>query len=390
MLMKNEKNISATEADADNTVKNARKQKIILTAGGTGGHIYPALALADLWSRQNPETHFLFIGNDDRMEAELIPARGYRFEGLHSSGLEISLMHKIKAVFQTFTSYFRARSILKREKPDLVMGFGGYVTAPVLMAAEHLHIPVMIHEQNSVVGKANKLVMKKADGIAVCYEKCFEVFDPRKTRLIGNPRASLAVQACSDTEYFRSLGLDPKKKTIMIVMGSLGSSSVNEMMKEALRKVDPSLQILYVAGKQNPVQEGDFPENVVVRDFVDTTKIYGLLDGIVCRAGATTLCEVCALGIPSVIIPSPYVANNHQFYNASMLTENKAALMIEEKDLNADTLADAISRAFLNEKNRQKLSEHARTMGTPDAASDLISWAEQIMAEKRAELKNRI
>lgn len=378
-------------ADTDNKNRKSSKdrsdqksRKIILSAGGTGGHIYPALALADIWKQKEPDTEFLFIGNDDRMEAQLIPASGYRFEGLHSSGLEISLMHKIRAVFQTVTSYFKARQILKREKPDLVMGFGGYVTAPVLMAAEHMDIPVMIHEQNSVVGKANKMVMKNASGIAVCYDKCFEVFDPEKTRMIGNPRASLVSRYQGDLDYFRSLGLDPDKKTIMIVMGSLGSSSVNELMKDALKDLDPALQILYVCGKQNPADPADFPDQVIVQDFVDTKKIYEFLDGMVCRAGATTLCEVCALGIPSVIIPSPYVANNHQFYNASMLTDKKAALMIEEKDLNAVTLKKAIEEAFSDEENRRLLSENAKKLGYPNAAFDLMDWAAEIIDEKSA------
>ncbi|WP_283651182.1 undecaprenyldiphospho-muramoylpentapeptide beta-N-acetylglucosaminyltransferase [Ileibacterium valens] len=356
-----------------------RKRKIILTAGGTGGHIYPALALADLWKEQDPQTEFLFIGNDDRMEATLIPERGYPFIGLHSSGLEISLAHKIKAVFQTISCYFKACRIMKNEKPDLVVGFGGYVTAPVLAAARSVKIPYMIHEQNSVVGKANRMVMKEASGIAVCYEKCFEVFEGSKTRLIGNPRASLAVQASGGQAYFESLGLKKDKKTIMIVMGSLGSSSVNDLMKEALNGIDPSLQVLYVCGKQNPADPKDFPEHVIVQDFVNTTKIYPFLDGIICRAGATTLCEVEALGIPAIIIPSPYVANNHQFYNASILTQNQAALMIEEKDLNAKTLKEAIDEAFVDEGKRQQLHENALKMGTPDAAYDLIQWADEII-----------
>lgn len=358
------------------------EKKICLVTGGTGGHIYPALALADLWKENEEGTEFLFIGNDDRMEADLIPAKGYPFYGLHSSGLEMSLMHKIRAVLQTAGSYFKARRILKKEKPDLVMGFGGYVSASVLMAASHLRIPVMIHEQNSVVGKSNRLVMNRADGIAVCYDRCFEVFDPEKTRLIGNPRAELAASVKPDPDYFKSLGLDPDRKTVLIVMGSLGSSSVNELMKEALKDLDPSLQILYVCGKQNPASPEDFPANVHVVDFVDTLKLYGLLDGMVCRAGATTLAEVTALGIPTVIIPSPYVAGNHQFYNASVLVDRGAAMMIEEKDLNAETLSTAIREAFLDENNRSTLAENAKKLGTPHAARDLADWANAIIQKK--------
>lgn len=360
------------------------KKKICLVTGGTGGHIYPALALADLWKKKEKETDVFFIGNDDRMEADLIPKSGYRFYGLHSSGLELSLLHRIKAVIQMGTSYLKARKILKEEKPSLVMGFGGYVSAPVLMAASQLGIPVMIHEQNSVVGKANRLVMDRAAGIAVCYEKAKEVFDPSRTRMIGNPRATLAVLSEPDEAYFRSLGLDPEKKTVLIMMGSLGSGTMHPLLKEALKETDPSLQIIYAAGKQNKIEPGDFPDHVKAVEFVDTMKIYRFLDGIICRAGATTLAEVCALGIPAIIIPSPFVANNHQYYNARMLSDKDAAVLIEEKDLSADTLSNAITRNFEDENRRKALAENARSMGFPDAGWDLIDFAGEVMAEKPA------
>lgn len=360
-------------------------KKICLVTGGTGGHIYPALALAKVWKEEEPGLDLFFIGNEDRMEADLIPAEGYPFFGMKTSGLEGSLGHKIKAVCQYPAAYLKARALLKKEEPDLVMGFGGYVSAPVLWAASSLGIPVMMHEQNSVVGKANKLVMDKADGIVTCYEKCREVFDPKKIRLLGNPRATLAARAQADPAYFASLGLDPNKKTILIVMGSLGSSSVNELMKEALKDLDPDLQVLYVAGKQNDSNLNLFggKPNIKVVPFVDTMKIYGMLSGMICRAGATTLAELTALGIPSIIIPSPYVANNHQYYNAKMLTDQGAAYLIEEKDLNAQTLSQAITHAFLNEENRQQYAAKARESGKPHAAEDIIAYANSIMESKK-------
>ncbi|MCF0245308.1 MAG: undecaprenyldiphospho-muramoylpentapeptide beta-N-acetylglucosaminyltransferase [Ileibacterium sp.] len=356
-------------------------KKICLATGGTGGHIYPALALAREWEKDEEPAELFFIGNDDRMEARLIPEAGFPFFGLHSSGLEGSVWHKVKAVGQMGSAYAAAKKVLKREKPDLVIGFGGYVSAPVLMAAQHMGIPTMIHEQNSVVGKANKMVMKNAKGIVTCYEKCSEVFDPNKTRLLGNPRATVAAHAQKDLDYFLSLGLDPQRKTILIVMGSLGSSSVNELMKSALQGLDESLQILYVTGAQTAVEDGLFEglSNVHVHPFVDTMRLYGFLDGMICRAGATTLAEATALGIPMIIIPSPYVANNHQYYNARMLTDKNAALMIEEKDLNAQQLKKAIEQGFLNDKKRLELAENAKKAGRPQAAQDIIAFARQVM-----------
>ena len=262
-----------------------------------------------------------------------------------------------------------------------MVGFGGYVCAPVIMAAHALHIPTMIHEQNSIVGKSNKVVMNKADKIVTCYEKCFEVFPKEKTVLLGNPRATIAKEAKLDVDYFKSFGLDPNKKTILIMMGSLGSSTVNELMKEALKDIDCGLQFLYVCGKDNDQDLNLFKDksNVCVVSYVDTLKIYGKIDGMICRAGATTLAELTALGIPSILIPSPYVANNHQFYNASMLVKDHAAHMIEEKDLNASTLQREIQALFANPEEMKKTRECALKLGKPNAAYDMISLANQIM-----------
>lgn len=360
-------------------------KKICIATGGTGGHIYPALALAQIWKEKEPDTDLVFIGNDDRMEAQLVPGAGYRFLPVHAAGFTGGFSHKLKALNLMFQAQKQAKAYLKDEKPDLLIGFGGYVCAPAALAARQLNIPVMLHEQNSVVGKANKLVSTFADGIVTCYTKAQDYFGNSKAKLLGNPRASLAARVQKDPEYFASLGLDPSRKTIMIVMGSLGSSSVNELMEKALEKVDPSLQILYVAGKDNSQDLNRFDrfDNVHTVPFVDALRLYAMLDGIVCRAGATTLCELTAIGIPAVIIPSPYVTENHQYYNAKMLADQHAAVLLEEKDLNADSLSKAISQAFLNEHNRLEIKENAKKLGTPDAAGQIIDYAESILAGRK-------
>lgn len=348
--------------------------KIVCVTGGTGGHIYPALALLDKFKEQDPSCEICCIGNDDRMEAQLIPEKGYPFQSLHTSGLVGSPLKKMKAILQLFIAYQKCKKILKDFDPDFVIGFGGYVSAPVILAAHHLHIPTLIHEQNSIVGKANQLVMNKVDRIITCYEKCEEVFPKEKTFLLGNPRATTAKESEFDQAYYDTFQLDSKKKTILIMMGSLGSSSVNQLMKEALKGIEDNIQFIYVCGKDNLQDATLFKElkNVHVTGYVDTLKIYKKIDGMICRAGATTLAEVTALGIPSILIPSPYVANNHQFYNANVLVEKGAALMIEEKDLNANTLNKSIIELFMDPKKMESVHEQALKLGRPNATYDII------------------
>lgn len=354
--------------------------KICFVTGGTGGHIYPALALADKMKELDSSTDILFIGNDNRMEAQLVPQKGYAFKALHTSGLVGNVFNKCKAVCQMFLAEAKAKEYLKAFDPDVVIGFGGYVSAPVILAAHALGIHTVIHEQNSIVGKSNQIVMKKVDAIITCYEKCNEVFPKDKIHMLGNPRATIAKEAQFDEAYFKSLGLDLNKKTILIMMGSLGSSSVNELMKSALKGVDSHLQFLYVCGKDNSQDLNLFEnqENIHVVPYVDTMRIYKHIDGMVCRAGATTLAEVTALGIPSIVIPSPYVANNHQFYNASMLLKQHACRIIEEKNLNAETLQGQIISLYSNPVVYEDTHEHALQMGKPNAAYDIIDLLKNI------------
>ena len=354
--------------------------KIVCVTGGTGGHIYPALAFLDKFKEQDPSCEIGCIGNDDRMEAQLIPEKGYPFQSLHTSGLVGSPLKKMKAILQLFIAYQKSKKILKDFNPDFVIGFGGYVSAPVILAAHHLHIPTLIHEQNSIVGKANQLVMNKVDRIITCYEKCDEVFPKEKTFLLGNPRATTAKESEFDQAYYDTFQLDSKKKTILIMMGSLGSSSVNQLMKDALKGIEDNIQFIYVCGKDNLQDAALFKElkNVHVTGYVDTLKIYKKIDGMICRAGATTLAEVTALGIPSILIPSPYVANNHQFYNASVLVDANAGVMIEEKNLNAETLSNAISKIMNDPIRMESMKQCSLRLGRPNACRDILEWCEQL------------
>lgn len=355
--------------------------RILIATGGTGGHIYPALALADAARSRYEDCEILFVGNKNRMESKEIPQHGYRFIGLEASGLSGNILNKLKALGQMSTSYVKALKIVKDFKPDIAIGFGGYVSAPVMMAANTRKVKTMLHEQNSIVGKANKLCMKFADAIVICYEKCFDECDRSKTRLLGNPRASIVKKHPFDQEYYNSLNLDPSKPLLLVVMGSLGSTSVNEAMIQALPEIDSKNQILFVCGRGNyeTVSKAMKRDNIKVVEYVDQLAILEKVDCIICRAGATTAAEITAFGIPSILIPSPYVANNHQFYNASVLVEKKCAFMIEEKDLNANTLFEKVSRILKNERLKNEMKKNARAAGFPNASDDMLDWIEELV-----------
>ena len=250
-----------------------------------------------------------------------------------------------------------------------------------MMAAHTRKVKTMLHEQNSIVGKANKLCMKFADAIVICYEKCFDECDRSKTRLLGNPRASIVKKHPFDQEYYNSLNLDPSKPLLLVVMGSLGSTSVNEAMIQALPEIDSKNQILFVCGRGNyeTVSKAMKRDNIKVVEYVDQLAILEKVDCIICRAGATTAAEITAFGIPSILIPSPYVANNHQFYNASVLVEKKCAFMIEEKDLNANTLFEKVSRILKNERLKNEMKKNARAAGFPNASDDMLDWIEELV-----------
>ncbi|MEF9920988.1 MAG: undecaprenyldiphospho-muramoylpentapeptide beta-N-acetylglucosaminyltransferase [Erysipelotrichaceae bacterium] len=357
--------------------------KMVIATGGTGGHIYPAIALADAAKKRYADFDVLFIGNDDRMETTEVPRHGYRFYGIHASGLSGSVFNKIKALKNLVVCYHQAKIVLKKEQPTIVIGFGGYVSAPVILAAHSLGIQTMIHEQNSMVGVANKALAKRVDQIVICYEKGWDELPKSKTRLLGNPRASQAIETKFDEDYFSSLGLSLDKKTILIVMGSLGSSSMNKIMEEACLSIPSNYQVLYVCGKNNSDDiKSHFNKNVIVVDYVNQLSILAHIDLIICRAGATTLAEITALGIPAILIPSPYVAHNHQFYNASVLSDHNAALLLEEKDCNGEQLSKYIHKIMDKECTQEAMKAASIKLGFPYAASDILDWIDNFLKKR--------
>ena len=325
---------------------------VIITAGGTGGHIYPALAILNKIKEKEPNSEFIYIGTHNRMEKDIVPAAGYQYESIEIYGFSKTMIKRdIKNISLIYKAYKKCLKIMKDFKPDVVIGVGGYVTFPVIMAANKLHIKTFIHEQNSIPGKSNKVLAKKADLIGVSFKDSIKYFNPNKCKLTGNPcgENALDIKAVSKTKYH----MHANKKGVLIVQGSLGSNVINNKMKEFLSSIDnENYEVLYVTGKDyyEEFSKNKFSKNVIIVPYVDNlSALIKDMDLIVTRAGASIISEIMALRKPAIFIPSPYVANNHQYYNALSIKDAHAGAMIEEKDLNKDILKNKINE-ILNDK----------------------------------------
>jgi len=358
--------------------------RIIFGTGGTGGHLYPALALASYIKRQDPDSEFLFVGTTNRLEAQVVPKMGYAYRGMDLQGLTGSPVNKAKAALKFLRSISLSKKIVREFKPDIVIGFGGYPSASIVLGAAKLHVPTMIHEQNSIIGLANKILIKHVDAIVACYEKAANEFPEEKTHLYGNPRASEVLETelrdMSDTYH-----LDKNKKAVLVVMGSLGSSSVNRVIEQAMDDLaSKDYQLIFVTGqKQYEEEKAKFPQtpsNVQIVPYVeDLPSLLKTVDLVVSRAGASTLSEITSLGVAALIIPSPYVAANHQEYNARELCDKDAAMMILEKDLNKEKLLATIDGLMADEEKLKKMRENAKKLGKPQACMDIYQLMKSLV-----------
>lgn len=349
--------------------------KVVFTTGGTGGHIYPAIALAKRLKTKKFDYEILFIGSTNRMEKDIVEKTNFEFYGYKlNSGLK-GKMDKMIQYAQMTLAILKVYFKFLFNRPDLVIGFGAYITAPALLAAKFLNIPIMLHEQNSSMGKVNKMFYKTAKEVIVCYPNLLEEYSDEKVKLLGNPRASEVKDIKKKPQDLIDMGLDIKKKTILIVMGSQGSSSVNDTMFELLPRFnEEKYQVIYVTGnKHYDLFKNDLTgDNVKVLSYVDQPQMLANTDLVIARGGATTAAEICALGSPSIIIPSPYVANNHQYINAKQLEDVNACEIIKEEDLNADNLIKTINEIIFNDKKLNKMKKAALSLSTPNASDDII------------------
>lgn len=328
--------------------------KIVISAGGTGGHIYPALAIINKIKEMEPNSEFLYIGTHNRMEKDIIPKYNIPFEPIEIYGIN---RKKIFKNFKTIKCMIKAKrkctKLIKEFNPDAVIGVGGYVTGPVIYSAKKLGYKTFIHEQNSIPGKANLFLTKYVDNIFVSFKSSTKYFPEYKTIFTGNPCSEEAIK--KDAISKKEFGLSENKKLVLFVMGSLGSDKINNFLYKTMSMfLDKNYEILFVTGKDSydEMKDKKYPTNVKIVPYIDDmTRIMKKTDLIVSRAGASTLSEIIALKIPSILIPSPYVPNNHQYKNALDLKQKNACYLIEEKDLKSDILVNKIDE-ILNDENK--------------------------------------
>lgn len=329
--------------------------KIILSAGGTGGHIYPALAILKKFQEKEKNLEVIYIGTHDRMEKDIIPSMNIKYIPIEIYGFsKKKIIRDFKNIFLIKKAINKCVTIMKDFKPDIVIGTGGYVTYPVIKAAHKLGIKTFIHEQNSIAGKSNITLAKYVDLVGVSFKNSKDYFtSARKVIYTGNPcgERALTIPKISKTKY----GFKESDKLIIIVAGSQGSSSLNEKFKAFLKIVGKEqYKIIYITGKnfyEDFIKDTEFPQNVLVVPFIDN--LAGLMKDaylIITRAGASTISEILALKIPSILIPSPYVANNHQYYNALDLVNMNVAQIIEEKKLDTNIIEVTINELMDSKK----------------------------------------
>lgn len=359
--------------------------KVIISAGGTGGHIYPALAIIDKIKEQEPNSKFLYIGTDNRMEKDLIPSFGIEYESLHVTGFQRKLTLDN---FKTLSNFLKARKkcmkIIKKFDPDVVIGCGGYVTAPVIWASHKLGKKTFIHEQNSVVGLANKYLSFYVDKVGVSFEETISEFPKNKAILTGNPcsEKALGVSSANKEEY----KLSKNKKLVLIVMGSLGSKTVNDEIINNIDKFkNKDYEVLFVTGNSyyEKLKDIKIPSNVKLAPFIkELPKVMKVCDLMVSRAGASTMAEIMALEVPTIFIPSPYVTNNHQYKNAKVLVDKQAALLIEEKNLTMDSLIKEIDNILFDKKEYSNLKKNLSNLGIKDSSIRIYNILKELIANR--------
>ncbi len=360
--------------------------RVVITAGGTGGHIYPALAIINKIKKEEPNSEFIYIGTHNRMEKDLIPSLGIPYEAIEITGFIRKLTFEN---FKTLSRFFKARKrcleIIREFKPDVVIGAGGYVTAPVIWAAHKLGYKTFIHEQNSVVGLSNKYLAKYVDRIGVSFESTLNDFPKDKVSLTGNPCSEKAIEVKKANK--QDFGLSEDKRLVLIVMGSLGSKTVNEKLEDFMYSFRAkNYEVLFVTGKSyyDTINSKRFPSNVKVVPFIENLpSIMKCTDLMVSRAGASTMSEIMALGIPTIFIPSPYVTNNHQYKNAMDLVKKDAAFILEEKDLEKNTFIRMIDEILSDDDKYQKVKENVSKLGIKDSSSRIYDILKEMILDDK-------
>ena len=313
------------------------------------------------------------------MEKEIIPQQGFKYIGLDVETFSGNIFNKIKSLFSILRSKRKCSSYLRDY--DIAIGFGNYISLPVILSALDLGLKTIIHEQNSFAGKANKFLDKKVDLVIGSYEENRKEFKNPNLLILGNPQGSNALKTLQSKNILTDIGLNPNKKTVIIFMGSLGSQTVNKIILDFFDLLNGDYQVVYATGEQNynyVIEKMPNKQFIKCFKIIDAVSFMKNATLIVSRAGATTISEICAIGIPSILIPSPFVPNNHQFYNAKSLVDKDAAIMIEEKDLDSSLLCKTINSIINDDNTLSKLSRNALSLGKPSSLDDIIKEIDKL------------
>ena len=358
-------------------------KKFLISGGGTGGHIYPAIAIANELKNRYPEAEFLFVGAKDRMEMEKVPQNGYEIKGLWISGIQRKLTLKnLLFPFKLINSLWNANKIIKKFKPNVVIGTGGFASGPTLMRANANGIPTLIQEQNSYPGITNKLLSKKANSICVAYDGLDRFFPKEKIVKTGNPvRQDLLTIDSKREEALSFFKLDKTKKTLVVIGGSLGARVINKLIESQVEwLIEQGVQIIWQTGKlyYEEYKKYDELEGVQAHAFLNKMDLtYAAADMIISRAGAGSISELCIVGKPTIFIPSPNVSEDHQTKNAQAVVDKNAAIMLKESEI--ERFQILFSGLVENKERQKQLSKNIKELALPNATSDIVNQIENIM-----------
>ena len=373
--------------------------KVLLTGGGTGGHIYPALAVAKRLREIEQDLELLYVGTGRGLESRIVPQEAIPFRAVEVEGFKRKLnfegiKYNLRSVRLFMKSIFEAKKIIREFKPDLVLGTGGYVSAPICYAASRAGIPTIVHEQNSYLGLTNKFLLPFVDKLAISFDDIYEQVDKYQDKVVftGNPRAQELASA-ENKEVINLFGLDPKRETVLILGGSRGAEKINQAFIEAYPElIKKDYQLILATGevhyekisKQlNKIYPLEKAENIVIKDYVkNMSDILQKSSLLISRSGATTIAEITATGLPSILIPSPYVTDDHQTKNAMSLVNHHAAHLLAEKDLNGMTLLAHIDELMKDKAKLEEMSKASKELSEPFATDKLIQLMLDQLKEK--------
>jgi UDP-N-acetylglucosamine--N-acetylmuramyl-(pentapeptide) pyrophosphoryl-undecaprenol N-acetylglucosamine transferase len=365
--------------------------KVLISGGGTGGHIYPGIAIAKALQEKYPDVQIVFVGTDSGLEADVVPKAGFKFRGMELQGFKRkTLLGNIGTVFKAVRACFGSFSLIRAESPDIVIGTGGYVCGPVLLCAALLRIPTLIQEQNAFPGITNRILSGFVRKVATGYEESLKYFRrPDRVVVTGNPIRK-EIMARTRNNGIRAFNLDPDKRTLLVFGASQGARTINDVMLGALPwlKQEKNLQVIWVTGKGDYNRVCDQLDgiektgkgNIIIRPYLDNMEdAYAVANLVVCRGGAISLAEITARGLPAIIVPYPYATDNHQEYNAKALEKRGAALMVKDEEFTSDRFDALVKELFNNPTELLAMARNSLECGKPDATLRVLDCIEELI-----------